>query len=1272
SANLAIDLPLAGTYQIHVQTDGGTTGGFSFRLLDLGAAPVVTVGPDEVSGTLTPARTTAMYGFDVAGPARVFFDQRAFSTYTSWASVRLIDPWGRQIAGPSNVDDQAWTLLAAGRYTLLIEGRVWDNSGGTSYKFALLPIVDPSATTLVVGDRTTGSIASPGQALTYTFTLADPAALYFDSFTDNDQINWTLTGPSGFSVSRNLRNGESWELGGANPVMQAAAGSYTLTFTGNGATTGTVDFRVLDVSKAAKIDADVQVAGALTPARTTDAYTFSATTGDRFYFRLEALADPSWYSSLRLIDPYGRQVFGPDETQNHAWTAAATGTYTLLIEGRVWDGNASNPYKFTLIHVVDPAPLALVVGAVTDAEITQPSQVARYSFTLSGAASLYLDSLTDNDQVNWTLTGPAGFSVSRNLRNGESYELGGANPVMQAGAGTYTLSFTANGTQTPKFSFRLLNTSEATALTLGAPVAGTLSPARSTIFYSFDATAGQSYFLNVVARSLSDNWISLRVLDPLGRQVFGPENFGDRQWTPALTGQYLLVVEGRIWVGGDATYRFVLNSVDPVNKPLAPSPVGTGLISTQGVIGTALVLTGQEGISIPGQAELNPTGDFTLDVWVRPDRFTAEWMPLVWKGDGPNGIRSYSLWINSQGYVHFSIMDRGGAGNDALSSAVGSVPGGIWTRITAVADRTNGVMRLYLNGVEVANGSLTQRTRAADDLPLLFGRSQESWGWGGFVGTIDDVRLWSRALSAADVAGTQATPLTGAEPDLVLYLSMDDPAWSSLIHDSGPLGLTVSVTNPLTFADLTDATIGRIEQAGQTVTYTFHVAATRLVYFDGLIDDDQFNIAVDGPAGRVLSRNLRNGDSYEFGGGNPVATLAPGDYTMTVWANGDRTGTYAFRLVDLSSAKLLALDAPTALTLKPGASTALYQFTGTAGQSIFVDRQGTGYGGDVTWRLIDPVGRQVWGPGNFEDFAVGLALTGTYTLLVEGRIWRRDQQLTSSFGVYSITNQTVAVSPGGANPVAGPWWTTGKLGGGLALNGADQVELADAPALNVTGSATIEAWVRLDHFDNSWTPIIYKGAADGSFLRTYALWVNNDGSVLGSTFIGTSEQTVRTGGGQVALGTWTHLALVFDRTAGQARIYVNGTLAATNGLSQSSAPVTDGPLIIGAQTEAANTHGRVQGIIDEVQIWSVARSGADIAATMNDVPDTSDPTLRVYLPYEEGTGTSIANLGSAGGTAAWRTLNPNGITGRIVTPGATETYTFTLATDTLLYIDSLT
>src|SRR4051794_39740479 len=57
-----------------------------------------------------------------------------------------------------------------------------------------------------------GSIDVPGQTNQYTFSLTDTKQIYFDSETNNGQLNWSLDGPVGNEVShRSFTGSDSWD-----------------------------------------------------------------------------------------------------------------------------------------------------------------------------------------------------------------------------------------------------------------------------------------------------------------------------------------------------------------------------------------------------------------------------------------------------------------------------------------------------------------------------------------------------------------------------------------------------------------------------------------------------------------------------------------------------------------------------------------------------------------------------------------------------------------------------------------------------------------------------------------------------------------------------------------------------------------------------------------------------------------------------------------------------------------------------------------------------
>jgi large repetitive protein len=142
-----------------------------------------------------------------------------------------------------------------------------------------------------------------------------------------------------------------------------------------------------------------------------------------------------------------------------------------------------------------------------------------------------------------------------------------------------------------------------------------------------------------------------------------------------------------------------------------------------------------------------------------------------------------------------------------------------------------------------------------------------------------------------------------------------------------------------------------------------------------------------------------------------------GDYRVRVFADGNRTGTYAFRLLDLGTATPIDLGTQVDGTLNPSNETDLYRFSANAGDRFYFDvRALSPNNGDwASWRLLDPLGRPVWGPSGFyvnnDVETTALALGGPYTLLIEGRNWVPANGVASfgySFAVLPVVDDAPA------------------------------------------------------------------------------------------------------------------------------------------------------------------------------------------------------------------------------------------------------------------------
>jgi hypothetical protein len=166
---------------------------------------------------------------------------------------------------------------------------------------------------------------------------------------------------------------------------------------------------------------------------------------------------------------------------------------------------------------------------------------------------------------------------------------------------------------------------------------------------------------------------------------------------------------------------------------------------------------------------------------------------------------------------------------------------------------------------------------------------------------------------------------------------------------------------------------------------------------------------------------------------------------------------------------------------------------------------------------------------------------------------------------------------------------------------------------NISSGLTVEAWVKPE------SGILLRGYSSIVSKQLngtgYMLATNNtaDTSVNEHRFKAEVAGIQVTSESQPGIQMWQHVAAVWD---GQLQIYVNGQL---DGVINTGSPIPNAvPLWIGSSPFGADTNWR--GAIDEVRIWAVARSQAEIQGTMNQTLCGNELGLRAYWSFDEGTG----------------------------------------------------
>ena len=144
------------------------------------------------------------------------------------------------------------------------------------------------------------------------------------------------------------------------------------------------------------------------------------------------------------------------------------------------------------------------------------------------------------------------------------------------------------------------------------------------------------------------------------------------------------------------------------------------------------------------------TNAMTIEAWVYPHSLNG-WNTVMMK-QGTSGQFAYSLYANDDlphpaVTVQISNVDRSAAGTAAL-------PLQTWSHLTATYDGTT--LRLYRNGVQIGSRAQTGSMRVTTGALRLGGNAL----WGEyFHGVMDDVRIYNRALTPAEIQTDMNTPV---------------------------------------------------------------------------------------------------------------------------------------------------------------------------------------------------------------------------------------------------------------------------------------------------------------------------------------------------------------------------------------------------------------------------------------------------------------------------------------------------------------------------------
>ena len=195
-------------------------------------------------------------------------------------------------------------------------------------------------------------------------------------------------------------------------------------------------------------------------------------------------------------------------------------------------------------------------------------------------------------------------------------------------------------------------------------------------------------------------------------------------------------------------------------------------------------------------------------------------------------------------------------------------------------------------------------------------------------------------------------------------------------------------------------------------------------------------------------------------------------------------------------------------------------------------------------------------------------------------------------------------------------------GTALSLDGnGSYVEINDSEILNnMSDQLTVSAWYKCNEYPKDYSPILSKTHTWFTEFRSRTFFVNlkHDGTIeFAASPNGESHVSLFPSNYVIQPNTWTHIAGIVDTRNDTIKLIVNGNEIATAGFKGVNEIFTSEiPLRIGWTYEELSLYNYVNGYIDEVRVWNIARSTEDIRADMNKQLNGDEPGLVGYWKFD--------------------------------------------------------
>jgi len=563
-----------------------------------------------------------------------------------------------------------------------------------------------------------------------------------------------------------------------------------------------------------------------------------------------------------------------------------------------------------------------------------------------------------------------------------------------------------------------------------------------------------------------------------------------------------------------------------------------------GKSGTGLEFDGVDDFVDVGDVGAINTG--AISFWVKLNSLPAEQYLSFYGINSVGYARAIRLTNNQLGFVGW-----GGATNEDIYN-IYTMSAGTWYNIAYTFDGHD--IKVYVDGDLKASETKTGLGTISNG-SFLVGKRGPSYNESYLNGSIDEVAVYSKALSADEISKHYAAGRArhsdfdaGISGKVIQFDGVDDYVQTSAVNNLA-VGTSPRTIEFWMYSETSPSDLQSLVGYGDNSAGSGKLFMVALGY-------TQSRIQLWGNTNNLQGTKAINQNQW---------------YHVAVTYNGADVSIYVDGELDISG--VVSLDTPNTSVSK----TVRMGFDVPSGSYSHFD----GALDDVRVYNYAKSAQEIEADYNASKVGYFNALEGWWPL----------NEIAQSTTATDVSGNNNNGTLNNFDWSADSNWASGKYGGGLKFDGVN--DFVDATNISSSGDVTFEAWIYPTTYAAApaHNPRVfhnYDGSNDLQIIlkeSDYFVW----GTTTGAAGVGVATEP--------SLNTWTHI--VATRLGSTYKVYYNGIEQSTTAATPGNPVPTTQALRIGADIAGTSNNGHFNGSLDDVRIYSRAKSASEIYADYN-------------------------------------------------------------------------